>query len=115
MDTDTEGGVIWGYCATGSEKSAMVPVRVMTTDTTTAKMGRSMKNRENMAGSTSFPRSLISISFLAGRPGERWRCDGSRLDQLFLLDLQQPGQDHLRFLRQFALVLVERKNAQAIF
>src|SRR4051794_30981550 len=41
----TLGGVIRGYCATGRNASAMAPVRAMTTDSTVAKIGRSMKKR----------------------------------------------------------------------
>src|SRR4051794_22033675 len=44
------GGVICGYCAIGSVKTAMPPVSVMTIDNTLAKIGRSMKKRENKSG-----------------------------------------------------------------
>lgn len=47
MDTWIAGGVIWGYCAIGSQVRAIAPVSVMTTETTVAKMGRSMKKCEN--------------------------------------------------------------------
>jgi hypothetical protein len=45
------GGVMWGYCATGSVRSASPPISVMTTDSTVAKIGRSMKKLERMAQS----------------------------------------------------------------
>src|SRR5690348_4074406 len=45
--TSTVGGVISGYCVTGSAQTAMPPARVMTIDSTEAKIGRSMKNFEN--------------------------------------------------------------------
>src|SRR5215472_9145804 len=48
MLTDTPGGVIRGYWAIGSEMSAIPPVSVMATLSTVAKIGRSMKNRDNM-------------------------------------------------------------------
>src|SRR4051812_39590947 len=53
------GGVMAGYCATGRVKTEMTPASVMTMDSTAAKIGRSMKNRENtefpiLAGTTSF-------------------------------------------------------------
>ncbi len=41
------GGVICGYWAIGRLKTATPPVRVMMMDTTVAKIGRSMKKREN--------------------------------------------------------------------
>src|SRR5947209_19351233 len=43
------GGVIGGYCATGRLTTATAPARVMTIDSTDAKIGRSMKKCENMA------------------------------------------------------------------
>src|SRR5271165_5813077 len=45
----TPGGVIRGYWAMGSAKRAIPPIRVMTMDSTAAKIGRSMKNRAIMA------------------------------------------------------------------
>src|SRR5437588_11748838 len=44
-DTSTVGGAISGYWATGNVNSAMLPPRVMTMDSTEAKIGRSMKKR----------------------------------------------------------------------
>src|SRR5579871_5173287 len=82
METETPGGVMRGYWAIGSETSAMPPISVMTTDSTVAKIGRSMKNRENMAvllggpGCLSGSRSLFSEAVAArfqragGRRGE---------------------------------------------
>src|SRR5207249_11527433 len=49
MATCTCGGEIGGYCATGKENTAIAPVSVMTTDSTAAKIGRSMKKCENMS------------------------------------------------------------------
>src|SRR5436190_11066583 len=46
----TPGGVIRGYWATGRLKRAIPPIRVMTTDSTVAKIGRSMKKRANIPG-----------------------------------------------------------------
>src|ERR1043165_2894133 len=46
--TWTVGGVICGYCASGKEKRATPPASVITIDSTDAKIGRSMKKRENM-------------------------------------------------------------------
>ena len=47
MDTWIDGGVICGYCAIGGQIKAIAPVSVITTETTVAKMGRSMKKCEN--------------------------------------------------------------------
>src|SRR6185312_11041212 len=47
------GGVIRGYWATGREYSAIPPIRVITTESTVAKIGRSMKNFEIMDGAGS--------------------------------------------------------------
>src|SRR5262245_30588900 len=46
-NTSTVGGVISGYCATGKLKTARSPARVTIMDSTEAKIGRSIKNREN--------------------------------------------------------------------
>ena len=43
------GGVISGYCATGNLNTATRPAKVMMIDGTEARMGRSMKKRENIA------------------------------------------------------------------
>ena len=43
------GGVIGGYCASGRLKTATAPARVMTIDSTEAKIGRSMKKCENIS------------------------------------------------------------------
>jgi len=45
--TCTVGGVTSGYCATGRLKTATPPARVITTEMTVAKMGRSIKKRAN--------------------------------------------------------------------
>src|SRR6516165_2912026 len=46
-ETSTVGGVISGYCATGSVNSATPPASTTTMDNTEAKMGRLIKKREN--------------------------------------------------------------------
>ena len=51
MATCTCGGEIGGYCAVGNVNTAMPPASVMTTDSTVAKIGRSMKKREITAPS----------------------------------------------------------------
>ena len=43
------GGVICGYCATGSVIAATAPASVITIDSTDAKIGRWMKKCENIA------------------------------------------------------------------
>src|SRR6187402_3378629 len=48
--TVTTGGAISGYCAIGSERLADSPAMTMKIASTAAKIGRSMKNRENMRG-----------------------------------------------------------------
>src|SRR5437899_9375294 len=57
MVTAIPGGVIRGYCAIGREYNAIPPTKVMTTESTVAKMGRSMKKREIMAGAP--PQRLV--------------------------------------------------------
>jgi hypothetical protein len=47
QSTDTLGGDTCGYCAIGSANIDNPPASVMTIDKTAAKMGRSMKKREN--------------------------------------------------------------------
>src|SRR4051812_16989881 len=44
QETCTVGGVMSGYCATGSMKAATPPITTITIDSTQAKIGRSMKN-----------------------------------------------------------------------
>src|SRR6266480_424459 len=60
MATCTCGGEIGGYCATGKENTAMAPVSVMTTDSTVAKIGRSMKKCENMSDTSLLARRRLS-------------------------------------------------------
>src|SRR5271165_6037629 len=48
--TFTVGGAIGGYIAIGRFTSAIAPASVMAIDRTVAKIGRSMKKRENTAG-----------------------------------------------------------------
>src|SRR5262245_5394124 len=47
--TITVGGAIWGYMAMGRAQSAIPPASVIAIDRTVAKIGRSMKKRENTA------------------------------------------------------------------
>src|SRR3954469_8350132 len=56
--TCTTGGAISGYWAIGSTRIAARPASAMKIEMTTAKMGRSMKNLENMA--------------ILGKRGDRW-------------------------------------------
>src|SRR5215207_8660044 len=46
------GGVIAGYCVSGRFSAATAPARVMTIDSTAAKIGRSMKKCENITALT---------------------------------------------------------------
>src|SRR3954468_23427893 len=46
--TCTVGGLICGYCEIGSPGKASPPASTITIDRTAAKIGRSMKNTENM-------------------------------------------------------------------
>src|SRR3982750_2224261 len=48
--TVTTGGAISGYWAIGSERMAARPAMMKNVAMTTAKIGRSMKKRENMMG-----------------------------------------------------------------
>src|SRR5258708_17555144 len=48
--TVTTGGAISGYCAIGRLRIAASPAITMKSDSTAAKMGRSMKRRENIVG-----------------------------------------------------------------
>src|SRR6516162_2681232 len=48
-DTSTVGGVISGYWAIGSVNRATPPPSTITIDSTEAKIGRLMKNRENIS------------------------------------------------------------------
>src|SRR6266446_2698500 len=78
------GGVICGYWAMGRVHTAIPPARVITMDSTAAKIGRSMKKRENMI--VSGPWSVVSgrsqkivplltldLRLLTGRCGEVFR------------------------------------------
>src|SRR5207302_7181288 len=47
--TETVGGVISGYCATGSLATETTPASVITMEMTDARMGRLMKTRESTA------------------------------------------------------------------
>ena len=45
--TEIVGGEIIGNCASGKRKTQIAPASVITIDSTEAKIGRSMKNRDN--------------------------------------------------------------------
>src|ERR1019366_1883238 len=78
------GGVICGYCAIGSVQTATAPANVMTMDSTAAKIGRSMKKRENKVDPQLFgPASLIR----GGRHGIR-RAALRWLPRLLLADFR---------------------------
>src|SRR5437660_46664 len=72
MEIDTPGGVMRGYCASGNDISARPPISVMTTDSTVAKIGRSMKKFEIMAPTPHLlPGFIRRRLFLLGRIGGR--------------------------------------------
>ena len=54
MVTSTVGGVISGYWEMGRARTATSPAITITIETTVAKIGRSIKKRENMVDS--FPK-----------------------------------------------------------
>ena len=63
----TVGGVMSGYCDTGSELTVSRPASSITTARTMEKMGRSIKNLENMAaylvnGCTVMPSRTLSMA-----------------------------------------------------
>ena len=60
MRTWTVGGVISGFCSIGSPSSATTPKIIVTMAMTLAKIGRSMKNRENMK---------VNLQWMMGRGG----------------------------------------------
>src|SRR5262249_24541671 len=75
--------VISGYCAIGNPLSAIKPAKVTMMDITEAKIGRSMKKRENMRG------SLLPVSFVGRRAGR-----GGLLPDVFRHDLLDgPNQE----------------------
>jgi hypothetical protein len=48
VETSTVGGAISGYCVIGSTRAAIPPASTITSERTVAKIGRSIKNRENI-------------------------------------------------------------------
>src|SRR5689334_17808684 len=77
-----------GYCATGSVQTAIPPAIVMTIESTEAKIGRSMKNLENIDY-----RSLLLDEFVGlgrPRPGAGSRGRGGGRPALLARDL--PGE-----------------------
>src|SRR5581483_11531897 len=104
-----------GYWAIGRLSRAMPPTRVMTTDSTVAKIGRSMKNREITAGtpekrdrgqksgfrsfcplsSVLCLLSLVGRGALAGRrAGQRRHGDALGPDPHARADLEQRADHH---------------------
>src|SRR4051812_24223172 len=70
--TCTVGGVISGYWATGRMKTAMLPISVMITEITAAKIGRLIKN---FATSFTVPAIYCAASLTAA-----WQQDASEAD-----------------------------------
>ncbi len=64
--TLTTGGAISGYCAIGSTRIEASPASTMKIDSTAAKIGRSMKKRENIGGSLSRDRRRLARHSRAG-------------------------------------------------
>src|SRR5215467_3556523 len=60
----TVGGAISGYCAIGSTCEATSPASVKMIEITDAKIGRSMKNLENTAGSRLLRRGGLGVGRL---------------------------------------------------
>src|SRR5262245_46597963 len=56
--TVTVGGVICGYCSTGSPTSATAPINIVTNAITLAKTGRSMKNLESTGWRSQEPEAI---------------------------------------------------------
>ena len=56
------GGETGGYCASGRLNTASPPASVMTIDSTVAKIGRSMKNRENMVDAFGGARAITKTA-----------------------------------------------------
>ncbi len=59
-DTWTTGGAISGYCEMGSTRMEAMPASAMKSEMTIAKIGRSMKKRENMDVSYFFSEGFLS-------------------------------------------------------
>ena len=70
IETEIAGGVIGGYWAIGRLNSAIPPVKVMTIDSTVAKMGRSMKKCEKATSPFSSPSNgtLLLVPHDGGSP-----------------------------------------------
>ena len=67
------GGVISGYLAIGSTTIATLPAMRMSSDSTVAKIGRSMKNLENNRGSYFMgPGAPGETAASTGVPGRTW-------------------------------------------
>src|SRR5262245_32466323 len=100
MATTTPGGVMRGYWAIGRENSAMPPTSVITTLSTVAKIGRSMKKRDSMADGP----SLLAVGGRAlvrhgghgcrRRLAQRRHGDGLRLDLQVGANLRQSADEH---------------------
>src|SRR5574343_406557 len=70
VDTWICGGVMLGYCAIGSEAIATRPAMVMTMEMTAEKIGRSIKNLENMV-------DLPGAAYWTGRVAGAFRLSGT--------------------------------------
>src|SRR5207245_1265459 len=88
--TRTVGGVMSGYSATGKKPAAMAPSRMITTEITHARIGRSMKKRASTA-------SLLSGFFRPPRVCREWdrHVHELRLDRDARSHLLQAVDDHL--------------------
>src|SRR5262245_32343434 len=91
------GGVMSGYCATGSENSATLPARVTMIDSTEAKIGWSMKKRVNMVVSGRVRGLRAAESFRRG-PRRVARGPPQRPHELHLEHVKAggAGRDHPR-------------------
>src|SRR5258705_6808447 len=72
--TTTVGGTTLGYSLTGRRTSARLPAARISSEMTTAKIGRSMKN------CASFIASLPAFARVALRRGRLFHGDGHRID-----------------------------------
>src|SRR5216684_1136755 len=85
--TRTVGGVISGYSAIGRKPAAMAPSRMMTTEITHARTGRSMKKRASTASLLSGLFGLPSVCRERDRHVHELRLDpDARLHQLQAVD-----------------------------
>src|SRR5437762_2995630 len=101
------GGVIGGYCASGRLTAATAPARVMTMDSTAAKIGRSIKKCENMAPPLWSPGVLVGGDHLShGRLRRLRRLLRRRPDLDLRPDALHAGDDHPLALPEALLALL---------